>query len=116
VKNLTKAEQVLLFQIEGESVRISASEILVVEAFAHSVSLQTTNGSYKVNMSISEIAKTLDEGFVRCHRSYVVNLKHVGRITRTAVVLDNGTEVPLSRNSYQSVNQAFISYYRSEEG
>ncbi len=115
VKNLTKTEQVLLFQIDGESVRIPTGEIYAVEAFAHAVTLTTKQGNHKVNMSISEVEKLLKEGFVRCHRSYIVNLKYVRRITRTAVVMDNGIEVPLSRNSYQSVNQAFISYYRSEE-
>lgn len=115
VKNLEKAEETLLFQTDGESVRIPAGEIFAVEAFAHSVSIITARGNYKVNMSISAAEKTLHEGFIRCHRSYLVNLKHVRRITRTAVVLDNGTEIPLSRNSYQSVNQAFIEYYRSVE-
>lgn len=116
VKNLAKAEQVLLFQIEGESVRIPVGEIYAVEAFAHTVALMTEKGSHKVAMSISEAEKTLGEGFIRCHRSYIVNLRHVRRITRTAVVLDNGSEVPLSRNNYQGVNQAFIGYYRSVEG
>lgn len=115
VKNLAKTERVLLFQIEGESVRIPSGEIYAVEAFAHAVSLKTKQGEYKVNISISETEKLLKEGFVRCHRSYIVSLKHIRRITRTTVILDNGAEIPLSRNSYQAVNQAFISYYRSEQ-
>jgi DNA-binding LytR/AlgR family response regulator len=51
-------------------------------------------------------------GFVRCHRSYLVGLRHIRRIAKNCAVLDNGTEVPLSRSAYHKVNQAFIGYYR----
>lgn len=113
VKNLGKAAKMLLFTVEGESVRIPAEEVFMVEAFAHSVSVTTGKEVFRVGMSISGMEKLVGEGFVRCHRSYIVNLKHVSRIGRMAVVMDNGTEVPLSRNNYQTVNQAFIQYYRS---
>lgn len=115
VKNLNKAERTLLFTVDGEALRIPAGEILTVEAFAHTVVISTQKGSFRVNMPISEAEKRLGEGFVRCHRSYIAGLAHIRRIARNAVILDNGTEVPLSRGSYQKVNQAFIMYYRNEQ-
>ena len=54
--------------------------------------------------------------FVHCHRSYLVNLQHVSAITRTELIMDNGTQIPISRSSYKAVNQAFITNYGLHEG
>lgn len=39
---------------------------------------------------MQEAEKLLGEGFIRCHRSYLVGLKHIARLSRTEVILDNG--------------------------
>ena len=61
-------------------------------------------------MRISDMEKLLGNGFFKCHRSYIVSMKYVRRVTRTAMVLEDGHEIPLSRNVYDEANQAFISY------
>ena len=58
--------------------------------------------------------KKLDTSFVRSHRSYLVGLRHITRITKTDVILDNGTSIPLSRRMYAEVNQKFIDFYRGK--
>ena len=115
VQNLSKTELKLLFVTDGEKLGVLAREILMVEAFAHSVEITTEKEHFRISMSISEVEEYLGDGFVRCHRSYIVGLAHIRRMVRNMVILDNGMEVPLSRGSYQTVNQAFIKYYKSEE-
>lgn len=65
--------------------------------------------------TISGLEERLGDGFVRCHRSYLVSLKYIQKITRTDVEMDTGDKIPLSRRKYDVVNQAFIRYYRQEE-
>jgi cell division protein FtsX len=62
-----------------------------------------------------ELAELLGEDFVRCHRSYLVNLQSVSGLSKTRVRLDDGTELPLSRSAAASVHRAFVSYYKGEE-
>lgn len=103
----------LVFSMNGESIRVLTDSILYVEAFSHSTVLATTQGRVEANLSITALESRLEQhGFVRCHRSYLVGLRHVRRIAKTYAVLDNGMEVPLSRSAYHQVNQAFIAYYR----
>ena len=52
------------------------------------------------------------EQFVKCHRSYVVNLSYVEKITRTDCTLSDNTILPVSRSAYQLLNERFIQYYR----
>ncbi len=113
--NLDKKERYEIFQREGESIRIPVSEIVSVEAFSHSVQMVTKGGSYRLDETISGLEERLGDGFVRCHRSYLVSLKYIQKITRTDVEMDTGDKIPLSRRKYDVVNQAFIRYYRQEE-
>lgn len=113
--NLGLKEKAIVLAIGGESVRILTDSIQYVEAFAHTVSIRTAQGNLEAKTAISDMERLLQTDFVRCHRSYIVGLKHVKRITRTSVVLDNGQELPLSRSSYDKTNQAFIAYYRRTE-
>ena len=61
-------------------------------------------------MRISDMEKMLGEDFFRCHRSYIVGMKHVSKVTRNVMILDSGKEIPLSRTRYDDANQAFICY------
>jgi len=111
-KSLSRAERVIILNINGEIIRISVSDILSVEAFAHAVTIETKGGLYHVKQSITEIEHQLGGGFIRCHRSYIVGLKHIKRITKAEVILDNNRALPLSRRSYDKVNQAFIQFFK----
>lgn len=109
---LDKKSRSVMFQVDGATCRVDVEDIIYVEAFSHSMTVHTVAEELEVKMSMSEAEKLLGEGFVRCHRSYIAGLKHVARITRTEVILDRGVSIPLARNSYAAVNQAFIRYYR----
>lgn len=113
-KNLRKTERALLLNIGGEAVRIPVGSILYIEAFGHTVTITTTSGSYESKQPIAELQRELGDGFVRCHRSYIVGLKHIRRITKTDIVLDNDMTIPLARRAYHEVNQAFIHFFKGE--
>lgn len=110
-----KSERVVLLPMGGELLRLPASQVQYVEAFAHTVAILTEKDTIQIKMSISEVEKLLGEGFIRCHRSYLVGLKHIARLSRTEVILDNGKALPLSRGAAPLVHKAFISYYAGEK-
>lgn len=109
-----KAERVLLLPADGEMLRLPVSQIRYVEAFSHSVAIAAGADPIRVKMPISEIERQLGEGFVRCHRSYLVGLKYVSRLSKTEVILDSGAVLPLSRSAAPLVHRAFVSYYAGE--
>lgn len=111
VANLQKKERVLLLPIDGEMVRLSIGQVQHVEAFSHSVAITTRGQTLQVRMPISKIEKMLGAGFVRCHRSYLVGVRHIARISRTEVFMDSGKVLPISRSAAPLVHKEFISYY-----
>ena len=115
VAAIQKTERVVLLPVAGEMLRLPVGQIEYVEAFSHAVAVTTEADTIQVKMPISEIEKLLGEGFVRCHRSYLVGLKHIARLSRTEVILDSGKALPLSRSAAAFVHKAFISYYTGEK-
>lgn len=106
-------EKYLVFTAEGDNVRVRLSDIKYVEVMAHYINIYTKNDTYNLKKSISNFEKELDTSlFIRCHRSYIVNLCYVDRITKADAVLDDGRLVPISRQKWDGFNQAFIKYFR----
>ena len=115
VAAMQRTERVILLPVGGEMLRLPISQVQYVEAFSHTVAIVTGTDTIQIKMPISEVEKLLGDGFIRCHRSYLVGLKHIARLSKTEVILDNGKALPLSRSAAPLVHKAFISYYTGEK-
>ena len=115
VAAMEKTERVILLSVGGETLRLPVGQVHYVEAFSHTAAIVTGTDTIQVKMPISEIERMLGVGFVRCHRSYLVGLKHIARLSKTEAILDSGKSLPLSRSAAASVHKAFISYYTGEK-
>lgn len=110
VTALQQTERVILLPVDREMLRLPVGQVQYVEAFSHTVAIVTGMDTVQVKIPISKTEKLLGEGFIRCHRSYLVGLKHIARLSRTEVILDNGKTLPLSRSAAPLVHKAFISW------
>ncbi len=108
-----RAEEKLAFQTEEGALLLPPSKIWYAEAAGHYCMLHTADAVWRVRHSITELVKRLGERreFVHCHRSFLVNMKHISAITRSEVVMDDDTRLPVSRGAQKAVNQAFIQNY-----
>ena len=116
IANLKVAEKVIFVQDNGEMLKVLAKNIYYVEVFSHFCSIHTTEGVIETKMSISDLEKKLVDGFIRVHRSYLVNLEQIKRIAKTEILMENGELVPLARRKYKDVNIAFIRYFGERAG
>jgi DNA-binding LytR/AlgR family response regulator len=64
-------------------VLIEVQETLRLESNDHYTWIVTAGGRYLSNLSLSDLEERLDPAvFFRCHRSHIVNLRHVSEIER----------------------------------
>lgn len=49
--------------------------------------------------------------FVQCHRSYIVNIARICRLSSTSAVLSNGDTIPVSKTWLSSLRSALERYY-----
>lgn len=103
-----KPPSVVIF-CEGETVRLYETDILYAESFLHYIVIHAKGKEYRIKESISAFEDKLSDNFYRIHRSYLVSLKHITRISRTFVTVGS-TELPLSRGKYDDINRAFIEH------
>lgn len=108
-----RSAEIILNTEEGLC-RTPLKSIAHIEAFGRKTAVHLRDGTVRqCNMSISEFESF--EGFIHCHRSYIVNLEQVRSITKNAVLLETGENVPLSRRLYGEVNKSFIGFYTMQE-
>lgn len=92
--------------------RLRQNEILYAESDSHYVRIHLAHEVVAVKKNFRDLIDLLDRRmFAQCHRSYVVNLSAVERLTRNEILLDNGERIPLSRTYWQDANRAFIGYH-----
>mgnify|MGYP001346169543 CR=1 FL=1 len=114
--------QNIIIQNKEALIILKSDEILYIEAWGKYCYVYMTNGIRHIlfeNLgSFSERMAT--KGFVQCHKSFVVNINHIGYIQNDFTIkLTSGASVPLARRRSQAVKEAFgsshhISFYLSD--
>lgn len=99
--------------MEGER-KLYTDNLLYVESKKHK-SVFYYQGEqlkkYQIYEKLDDIEKTLkDFGFLRVHKSYLVNMRHIRKINNYIVELSTGEELPIPRIRYQKVKQEFVEY------
>ena len=100
---------------KGTVRKLAECSICYAEVLGHYTQLHLNDDSaVRIKESLAAVVEMLHrkEVFVKCHRSFVVNLAYVEKISRTECMLSDGTVLPVSRSAYQELNERFIEYYR----
>ncbi len=74
---------------------VAAEGILYVEAHGHKCTIHCVGDSFDVNEGITSVEARLGEGFVRLHRSYLVNPWHLRTLSEKGAALDTGEVLPV---------------------
>src|SRR5205085_844779 len=92
---------------DGSKIKIiPVSETMYLEAADDYVKIHTKDGYFLKNKTMNHFEQVLDKNqFVRCHRSYIVNIQQITRIDpyekdNHVAVLRSAVKVPVSRSDY----------------
>ncbi len=101
----------LLFDCQGKSMSVKLNEIIYIEVFGHHATMHTVEQDLIIAKSLSAIEKQLQgNGFVRTHKSFLVNCDHIFSIEKNDVILNTGQKIPLSRHRVNDVKKALITF------
>ena len=104
-----------MIETKGSVVKVSASDILFIEACGRKVSVYTINGVYLSTKTLSYWLDILPSNiFFQSHRSYIVNLAHVKSFDHALIYLDqNNFTAYLTRRKYTQFKSAYMIYLES---
>lgn len=108
VDNLSYRQRSVLLNISEGDIKLSLADIVYIEADKMYLMVHTMKETYRVRMTLTKMTELLDDTFFKVHRSYIVGLKYVKKITHTDVHMSDGSLVPISRGMYQEVHEALI--------
>lgn len=103
-------EQITL-PVKGGFRKAAVRDVLYAEAVNHKSAVYLPGEVIPVNLSFRDLLSRLPgDAFCRCHHSFAVNLRHVHRQTARGLLLDTGTELPVSRTYQQEIARQFVAF------
>jgi len=94
-----------------KNIRVGVDTVLYMESLKDYVKIHTSTGAIMTKYKISEMDADLASGlFLRIHRSYIVNLKHVTAFTASYVEIC-GVELPIG----ESYKELVLKVIRGEQ-
>ncbi len=95
---------------------VNLSDILCCEYCNHTVVFTLKNNEEIISRTIREnfsyyIAPILNNlHFLKCHASFIVNIRMVERFSKDSFTLRGGKAVPIAKGQYPTVRDAFMDY------
>lgn len=106
-----EAERFVEVTVEREPRRVLLSALRYAEVRNNACTLFLTDGALVAYLSLEELSRLLDDPrFLRCQRSFLVNLDHVAELRGNDFLLADGARVPVSREGRGAMKARFEQY------
>lgn len=100
------------FKNKISNVRID--EIKFIESDKRVVYIHTESGKEQCYSSLNDLEVQLPEKFLRCHKSFLVNMEKIKSFSRTNLTLYSGEEIGISRTKIAESKRKYFTYIGME--
>lgn len=107
----SKGEEIYTVENKEGIIHLDLDDIYYIESDGRQVRIKSKRGVFRHYRKISIDEKKLEsKGFIRIHRSILVNMENVYRIQAKEVVLTNHESLPLSIKKHKQIYDAYTSF------
>lgn len=100
--------------VEGEK-KLRIEDIIYIETYKHKNFFHTKTGVFSIYQKLDEIEMNLKEfGFLRIHKSFLVNMRHIQKISSYIMTLKDGRELSVPKARYPFVKQQYALFKGAE--
>ncbi len=97
----------LTVRSDWETEQIRLRDICYIEVVHHTATLHLTDRTRDIRRGLNELEAETGGSFIRCHRSFLVNLEYVADISRGEFCMNNGDRVPISNQRMAEVKKLY---------
>lgn len=108
---IAEGEKTVLFQSDtGVALRIYESDIRYIESRGRKLIIRLKDKSHEIYKKLDDAEKLLGSGFCRCHKSYIVNMEEIMKISGNTVLLFDGEKIAVSRSRTEETKIKFAKF------
>ena len=116
----SKPQDSLTLKCGPTLIRVPFSQLVYVEAVNKHLCFNMTDGDmYEVTGSLKDYEELLlsQPGFMRVHRSYIVNIMQIQKLSPTGITTFSGKDIPIPRRRYPQIQKDYMDmlFNRREE-
>ncbi len=118
ISQISDSTQSFVIKSSGKLLRIQNSSVLYIESVKHNILFHLKESEIIVSYgTLNEIFNILqsDKCFIRCHNSFIVNMTFIKSISSHEFILTDKTLIPISRQLYKQVKDAYIDFFFEKE-
>ena len=116
-KTENHSQEFIIVSRERQKKKVFLDDIYYFEIKGRIVDVHGAEGIFTYYEQIGELENKLrDKGFFRCHKSYLINLKHVDGYNRQEVILENGEKIVIAKRRYDKFVQEVLKIMRENGG
>ncbi len=106
-----KKTNYIVISVGGSNIKVLLDKIKYFDVQNRLVTVHTVNENIEYYSTLEELEKLLKgRGFIRIHRSYLVNCYYIQKFSRTQITLSDGMVLPVSTKYSDNVKSAFSDY------
>ncbi|MDO4393395.1 MAG: LytTR family DNA-binding domain-containing protein [Bacillota bacterium] len=79
---------------------IPLDSIMYLENRKRKIVVHTPDGIYEEYGSLTEIIKALDDSFLHCHRSYLLNMESIASMSNQQITFCDGSTIFMGRGTF----------------
>lgn len=111
MKNIAKKdEKYVIMATKGMVSKINLKNVYYFESDLRMVIAHTTEGDFEAYNKLEQMLPLLDNKFLHCHKSYIVNMSFVEKLQDKEFVLSNGQTVKISPKRYKYSKDVFMRF------
>ena len=110
-QEIQKRSNTMLFSCVEGDVRIRTSDIILIETAGHKCLIRLQDKTYQIYAKLEKMEEMLaGQGFLRTHKSFLVNMGHIRNINSYILTLDNDRQISVPKARYKQVKQEYTLY------
>ncbi len=110
IDKICKKNHKFLLLRKKEVARIFFDDIYYVESIGRKIHIHCQQGEAEYYEKLDRLMEQLEGEFVRCHKSYLVNMQWIQCVDNKMITLTNGTQIPVSRNRMTETKDMVFEY------
>lgn len=105
----------IIINEQSKQIKIDISSIVFIEVQKENITIHTITKIYNTKGTMKRFEKELEYSrFVRCHKSFLINLDYIKSIKQYIAIMENNAEVPISRYRFKETKNKFFEFIESQ--